>query len=80
MLERVSERSGGAAIVFEHGSRAWEIPAELVEARKVFDAAVAEVASLSRATDPDSLAKYQRARDRPLDRTAGRHAPGSAPA
>ena len=64
MLERVSEQHGEATITFE--GRAWEIPAKLVEARKIFDAAVAEFTTLSRAKDPESLANYRQAWDQHL--------------
>ena len=51
---------------FEHEGRAWEIPANLVEARKVFTTALADITALSRATDPGSLATNKQAWDRHL--------------
>lgn len=66
MLEHVSEQDGAATVIFEYEGRAWEIPAELVEARKVFTAALAEITALSQATDPESLATYKQAWDRHL--------------
>ena len=66
MLERVSEQNGEATVTFEYKGRVWEIPAQLVEARKVFDAAVAEFTALSRAADPESQAKYKQAWERHL--------------
>lgn len=62
----MSERNGQAAIAFEHKGREWEIPAQLVEARKVFATAMAECTALSRATDSESLAKYRQAWERHL--------------
>jgi hypothetical protein len=66
MPERVSEQDGEATVAFEHKGQAGEIPAKPVEARKTFDAAVAEFTKLSRAADPESLARYRQAWDRHL--------------
>ena len=66
MLEHVSEQGGAATVNFEYEGRGWEIPAKLVEARRVFTAAMAECTALSRATDPESLATYKQAWERHL--------------
>ena len=62
----MSERDGEATVTFEHEGRVWDIPTQLVEARKVFAVALAECTALSRATDPESLAKYRQAWERHL--------------
>lgn len=77
-IEHVSEQDGEATVAFEHEGRAWEIPAKLVEARKIFAAAIAECETLSRATDPESLAKYKQAWDRAVDRISRWLAPSDA--
>jgi hypothetical protein len=61
IFEPVSEQNGEATATFEHERRVWDILTQLVEARKVFAAAMAECTALSRATDPESLAKYRQA-------------------
>ena len=66
----MSEQGGETTVVFEHAGRTWEIPAKLIEARKAFDAAVAEFTTLSKAKDPESQAKYKQAWDRHLDAVA----------
>lgn len=62
----MTETATTGTVTFEHGGTVWEIPSDLIETQRAWDAANAECVRLADGPDRDA---YQDARVRRLDLT-----------